>query len=528
MASLGEPQQHGFMIADPMGAGKTIQALRFLVDTSEDWERILLLCPATLCLMWQDEARRFLPQRKAWKWNPKEPAQEGGILISSYTLATKPHNQEKIQHWLDKAPGRSFVVMDEIHRTAGRPPKPSRMAQMIWGAFSKKDKVNRMRPLTMDSSGNRRFVLGLSGTPAPNGKNCELFSFLRHCLYGNPSFDNCWADYHSFSDFFMNIEYNRKFMKGRHFTEVKERDNRNSEIFYDLLSTCQIRRPKKAFVDLPQKSIRIIRNKTTPALKAQLKEALAHLPAGSHDYHALMTKDLQDFDWEAASTALRHIGMFKVGMVVNHVKEMRQDEPDEPVVVFVRHRDVFQAMWKSLTKAGLHVKGFDGTSSMEERNEEIQAFQNGMGDVFLATIKVAGTGITLTRSCRVVMAELDWVPGEMVQAEDRCHRYGQDRRVLVDWMVISDTIDDALIKVNDRKQIGQTQILTGKKPPIKISKRKPVISKPTSKADQDWCLEVNKRLVAQEAIEQIIEGQSDDRKKIALKTYQSWVQDIDL
>jgi SWI/SNF-related matrix-associated actin-dependent regulator 1 of chromatin subfamily A len=41
----------------------------------------------------------------------------------------------------------------------------------------------------------------------------------------------------------------------------------------------------------------------------------------------------------------------------------------------------------------------------------------------------------------VVFAELDWVPGNMSQAEDRCHRIGQTDSVLVQHLVVDKSLD---------------------------------------------------------------------------------------
>ena len=53
----------------------------------------------------------------------------------------------------------------------------------------------------------------------------------------------------------------------------------------------------------------------------------------------------------------------------------------------------------------------------------------------------AGTGVTLTRVSECVFGELYWVPGVMIQAEDRVHRISQEKRVDIQYLLGTDTID---------------------------------------------------------------------------------------
>lgn len=83
-----------------------------------------------------------------------------------------------------------------------------------------------------------------------------------------------------------------------------------------------------------------------------------------------------------------------------------------------------------------------GDVSIEKRQAAVDAFQNDPNvTVFLGQIQAAGVGLTLTASSHVIFAELDWVPGNVSQAEDRCHRIGQKDAVLVQHLVFDGSID---------------------------------------------------------------------------------------
>lgn len=69
-----------------------------------------------------------------------------------------------------------------------------------------------------------------------------------------------------------------------------------------------------------------------------------------------------------------------------------------------------------------HVR-IDGTTPQENRLAFVERFQDrGGAQVALLSLTVCGQGLTLTAARTVVFAELHWVPGRLVQAEDRVHR----------------------------------------------------------------------------------------------------------
>jgi hypothetical protein len=63
-----------------------------------------------------------------------------------------------------------------------------------------------------------------------------------------------------------------------------------------------------------------------------------------------------------------------------------------------------------------------------------------------------GEGWTLTAASRECLAELDWVPGKVTQAEDRAHRIGQLSNVLVQHLVLEGSLDKRMADVLVEKQ----------------------------------------------------------------------------
>lgn len=62
-----------------------------------------------------------------------------------------------------------------------------------------------------------------------------------------------------------------------------------------------------------------------------------------------------------------------------------------------------------------------------------------------------GVGLNLTRANNVISLDLGWSLAIESQAFDRVHRLGQRRKVLVQRVVISDTVEDRILQLQDRK-----------------------------------------------------------------------------
>jgi SWI/SNF-related matrix-associated actin-dependent regulator 1 of chromatin subfamily A len=84
-----------------------------------------------------------------------------------------------------------------------------------------------------------------------------------------------------------------------------------------------------------------------------------------------------------------------------------------------------------------------GATPSAMRQELADRFQNDPDvRVFIANLVAGGIGINLTAATHVVFNDLDWVPANHWQAEDRAYRIGQDRTVNVSYLVAAGTVDD--------------------------------------------------------------------------------------
>lgn len=120
-----------------------------------------------------------------------------------------------------------------------------------------------------------------------------------------------------------------------------------------------------------------------------------------------------------------------------------------PLILFAHHKEVVEKIMRAFPgRAGK----ITGDVKMSDREQVVEDFQAGRIDLFVGNIKAAGVGLTLTAASRVLFLELDWVPGNLSQAEDRAHRIGQTDSVLVQHIVLEGSLDEIMAEKLVSKQ----------------------------------------------------------------------------
>jgi SWI/SNF-related matrix-associated actin-dependent regulator 1 of chromatin subfamily A len=136
-------------------------------------------------------------------------------------------------------------------------------------------------------------------------------------------------------------------------------------------------------------------------------------------------------------------------------------QSSQKLIVFCHHKDVFYQLGQALEK--YNPVGLAGDTTKEARDIAVQKFQQDPTcRVFIGSIRAAGVGLTLTASSHVVFIELDWVPGKILQAEDRAHRYGQTDSVLIQHLVLEGSLDARMARVLVQKIDTITAVLDGR------------------------------------------------------------------
>ena len=83
-----------------------------------------------------------------------------------------------------------------------------------------------------------------------------------------------------------------------------------------------------------------------------------------------------------------------------------------------------------------------GEKTIEERMAAVDRFQTDDSvRVAICNLVAGGVGLNLTAATHVIFQDLDWVPANHLQAEDRAYRLGQRERVTVEYMLADGTLD---------------------------------------------------------------------------------------
>ncbi|XP_061197409.1 lymphocyte-specific helicase-like [Saccostrea echinata] len=89
----------------------------------------------------------------------------------------------------------------------------------------------------------------------------------------------------------------------------------------------------------------------------------------------------------------------------------------------------------------------DGSTSIHDRQEQMSEFNNNPDTfLFLLSTRAGGLGVNLTGADTVIIYDSDWNPQCDLQAQDRCHRIGQTKPVIIYRLVTANTIDQRVVE----------------------------------------------------------------------------------
>ncbi|KAI0232907.1 putative ATPase [Massospora cicadina] len=102
----------------------------------------------------------------------------------------------------------------------------------------------------------------------------------------------------------------------------------------------------------------------------------------------------------------------------------------------------------------------DGTVKQDSRQQQIHHFNSNPDiKVFLISTRAGGLGINLATADTVIFYDSDWNPQMDLQAQDRCHRIGQKKPVIVYRLITANTIEAHLINRANSKRLLEKLVI---------------------------------------------------------------------
>jgi len=436
------------IIGDDMGLGKSLQAIATCNQLNS--QSILVVCPASLRLNWRDEFAKFSTHssiRDVAVLSKHDIAEIANcnVVYISYDMMTSAPAQLALRSrkW-------DVVIVDEAHYLKN---KESKRSECLLGL-----------PLRTRKAGNKESLqadrwLFLTGTPVSNRPE-DFWNLLRFCA---PEHFGVWT------------KFALRFCDGKPTPFGKGMDTSGASNLEELQAlvrgSCMVRRLKaQVLTQLPAKTRKIVAlptpdevvqeldtltlqyrtsESTVEKMRQKLAEAQTAGNAAEFQQATEQLRSAQNALFNETSKIRKHIGMSKVALAIEHIKNTL-DNGVTKVIVGAHHKEVVSQLVDGLKSYNPVV--VTGGTAPELRHDAVTKFQTDAScKIFVGNIIAAGTGLTLTASPHVVIVEPDWVPANNAQFEDRAHRIGQSKPVLIEYLAMEKTIDIQVLRANARK-----------------------------------------------------------------------------
>nr|NIP98650.1 hypothetical protein [Akkermansiaceae bacterium] len=418
------------ILADDMGLGKTRQSIVSLRHAEPEGP-YLVICPASVKLNWKREIREVHPEAPCEILHGKDggnlPRDFAGWAIVNYDLLGKRITELNALSW-------KGIVFDEAHYLKNYRSQRSRHA----------------RSLALEG-GSDPVVHALTGTPLTNRPR-DLFPLLQ--LVRHP----LGRSFLSFAKRYCNAVQND-------YGWITDGASNLEELTLQLHGI-MIRRRKEEVLDLPPK-LRSWLEVPVPegTATAEMREVLESLflaragqetppahdgpPTGGDRNRVRLLAKL--------TKAREKLAAAKVKSTINLLEDVI--EQGEKAIVFSCFDRPVQAIAKHFGEQCVVLTGKTPTA---KRQGLVDRFQDDDGPrLFVANIVAGGVGINLTAARQVVFNDLDWVPANHWQAEDRAYRIGQAAAVNVHYLVARGTVDEFVRNVLEVKSALAEAVVDG-------------------------------------------------------------------
>ncbi|KAJ6573921.1 SNF2-family ATP dependent chromatin remodeling factor snf21 [Mycena vulgaris] len=444
MVSLYNNRLNG-ILADEMGLGKTIQTISlitFLIESKRLHGPYLVIVPLSTMTNWSGEFAKWAPGVKvvAYKGNPAQRRALQGelrvghfqVLLTTYEYIIKDRPILCKIKWL-------HMIIDEGHRMKNTQSKLT---------------------VTLTTYYHSRYRLLLSGTPLQNNLT-ELWSLLNFVL---PKIFNSVK---SFDEWF-----NTPFANSGTGDKI-ELDEEEALLIirrlHKVLRPFLLRRLKKDVEsELPDKVEKVIKVRMSALQSQMYKQMKKHkmiadgnskngknsgVKGLSNELMQLRKICQHPFLFESVEDKMNPGGLVDDKLIRNSgkIELLNRVLPKffatgHRVLIFFQMTKVMDIMADFLTMMGWKFLRLDGGTKTEERANFVQLFnaKDSEYKVFILSTRAGGLGLNLQTADTVIIFDSDWNPHADLQAQDRAHRIGQTKAVLILRFITEKSVEEAM------------------------------------------------------------------------------------
>jgi SNF2 family DNA or RNA helicase len=417
----------GACLADDMGLGKTLQALAVILDRASK-APTLVVAPATVTRNWVIEAEKFAPTLRPILFGGKDREtslknlQPYDLVICSYGLLQQEAEYFAESQW-------ATIVLDE--------------AQYIKNMNTKRSKA------AMNLQGDFKIIT--TGTPIENhlGELWNLFKFINAGLLGSlEKFNERYA---------IPIE--------------KNQDKEKRKQLQKLIQPFILRRRKSQVLDeLPSKTeitltVEMSDEETSlyEALRLNAIQKITNIQGNENDKRFQILAEIMKLRRMCCNSKLvvpdSPLESSKLNLLSEIVDELLEN--GHKALIFSQFVGHLELIKEQIVKKKIKYQYLDGSTPLKQRQDAINAFQGGEGDVFLISLKAGGVGLNLTAADYVIHMDPWWNPAVEDQASDRAHRIGQQRPVTIYRLVTKGTIEEKIVSLHQNKRDLADSLLDG-------------------------------------------------------------------
>ncbi|MBW7952939.1 MAG: SWF/SNF helicase family protein, partial [Chitinophagaceae bacterium] len=152
----------------------------------------------------------------------------------------------------------------------------------------------------------------------------------------------------------------------------------------------------------------------------------------------------------------------KVSVKLDEIsREITENISNHKALIFSQFIGMLSLIKEKMEELGVDYEYFDGTTTAAERERAITRFQEDENcRVFLISLKAGGVGLNLTAADYVYIVDPWWNPAVEQQAIDRTHRIGQTKNIFAYRMICTDTVEDKIIKLQEKKKALAKELIT--------------------------------------------------------------------